>query len=154
MSDHLCRVVGGVNHPFQKCQHGCPRILEVVPEIFSGLPLSFFILLVRISDSCRRNFEEGSHIDGIFPRNGVEKAKGLNSHHVAGVSIVRINGMVNFAELVVHFLCQILQAYKMWPALNFLGYIEEGLNGLPRMLHPDSTILGTFVRISGRVLLN
>ena len=62
--------------------------------------------------------------------------------------------MVNFEQLVVHLLCQILEADKLWPAFNFLDWIEEGLDGLPIILHHDITILGPFVLIFGRVLLD
>ena len=38
LSVHLCQMLGRVNYRFQKFQHGCPHILEVVPEILHGLP--------------------------------------------------------------------------------------------------------------------
>ena len=140
-------MLGGVNYPFQKCQHGCPHILEIVPEIFSGLPLSFFRLLVHVRDSHYGEFEEGSHINRILTQDGVEETKVMYIHHVSRVSIVGINGMVHLAQLVVHFLCQLVEATKLRPALNFLNRIEEGLDGLHGILHHDGTILGTFVRV-------
>ena len=97
LSAHLCRVVGWFNHPLHKYQHVCTHVLEVVPEIFLGLPLLCFRLLVRVSDRRRGNFEEGSHINRILPRDGVEEVKGLYVHHVARVSIVGINEMFNLA---------------------------------------------------------
>ena len=83
VSAHLRQVLGRVNYPFQKCQHGCSQIIEVFPEIFQGFPLLLFILLVYISDGHCGDFEEGSHIDSIFPWDSVEKSKDLHSHHVS-----------------------------------------------------------------------
>ena len=50
------------------------------------------------------SLEEGSHIDGIFPQDGVEESKILHVHYLSGVSIIRKNGMVNLGQIVEHFL--------------------------------------------------
>ena len=83
MSEHLCQVVSRVNYPFQKCQHGCPQILEFVPEILQRLPLLLMRLLVSVSDVSCGDFEEGSHINGILPWDGVEISNILFGHHVS-----------------------------------------------------------------------
>ena len=107
----------------------------------------FFRIIVRVSDSRCRYFEEGSHVNTIFPRDGVEEEKGLHGHHVAGLSIIGINGMVNLDQFVAHFMWQLIYAAKLRTALKFLNRIEENLDSLHGIIHHDRKILGLFLLI-------